>query len=536
MKKSNWKRILLYCCIAILLTSILYTRFINIGWGLPYPMHPDERNMASAVQSLHCEFSIFNFQFSNDCLNPHFFAYGQFPLYLAYFLIGLFRWPMAFVEAVLALRIIAAIASLINVFVLYKILTFLNHKSEFLNLFLILIFIFSPALIQLAHFGTTESLLMLFYSLIIYQTLPLLHDRNNLVNVILLAVWSGLAIATKVSAGIFVLIPVAVLMYKRQMSLLIKYGVITGFFALIFSPYNLIAFGEFTNSIRYESDVALGRILVFYTRQFVDTVPVLFQFTKIFPYALGWPALILFVAGFLFLPWKKEINLLRLAFLVYFIPNAFLFAKWTRFMSPVFPIMLVFAVLFVISLSSRVPPRDRLLQHFIKGSFDALRLPKMTGVIIIIIIAIIPGVAYLRIYQSPDVRFTATEWIDKNIPRNSLILSETANVVDIPFDTQNYRYISFDFYHLDEDRYLQNALRQYLATANYIIVPSRRVFMNHPQTAYPILNSYYRQLFAGKSGFKPAAEFGINKTDELAEETWSVFDHPAIRIYKKNNL
>ena len=68
---------------------LFYTRFINIGWGLPYPMHPDERNMANAIQTLNCKFSIFNFQFSNlrECFNPHFFAYGQFPLYLGYLIV-----------------------------------------------------------------------------------------------------------------------------------------------------------------------------------------------------------------------------------------------------------------------------------------------------------------------------------------------------------------------------------------------------------------------------------------------------------------
>ena len=50
---------------------------------------------------------------------------------------------------------------------------------------------------------------------------------------------------------------------------------------------------------------------------------------------------------------------------------------------------------------------------------------------------------------------------------------------------------------------------------------------------YPILNKYYDDLFSGKLGFTKVAEFSAGLNDEQAEETWTVFDHPVIRIYKK---
>ncbi len=99
----------------------------------------------------------------------------------------------------------------------------------------------------------------------------------------------------------------------------------------------------------------------------------------------------------------------------------------------------------------------------------------------------VPGLAYLSIYQSPDVRFTASQWIYKNIPENSYILSETANVVDLPIKqnsnnqhpiTNNYQYVSFNFYDLDADPQLQQRLKEHLKRADYIFVPSRRIFAN----------------------------------------------------------
>lgn len=58
MKKIKW------ILLAFIVFLVLYTRLINISWGLPYPFHPDERNMAASLQQLNCsEFSILNFKF-----------------------------------------------------------------------------------------------------------------------------------------------------------------------------------------------------------------------------------------------------------------------------------------------------------------------------------------------------------------------------------------------------------------------------------------------------------------------------------------
>ncbi|MBI5122233.1 glycosyltransferase family 39 protein [Candidatus Roizmanbacteria bacterium] len=521
MKKINGKNILIIVIWLLVIGLLVYSRFINLGWGLPYPMHPDERNMANAIQSLNCNIK--------DCFNPHFFAYGQFPLYLGYLLVWAVRGfrdfgkiIINFEEAVMSLRVISAMASVINAIIIIKIINIINKKNSYLLSFIsYLLIIFSPFFIQFSHFGTTESLLMLFYSLIVYFSTRLL-ERRTTSKVVWLALVSGLAIATKVSSIIFIAVPlIATLSSLRSWDRyknLIKFGLLTTIFMILFSPHNLINFRDFFSSIKYESDVALGRVLVFYTRQFFNTIPIWFQLTKVFPYALGWPVLILGGLGFLGgLGWKdRKINLLRFAVLVYLIPSAFLYAKWTRFMTPIFPLMIVFAVLFLLKIKV----------------INAIK-------IIIVIIAILPGLAYLSIYQNPDVRFQASEWIYKNIPNNSYILSETANVVDIPISNgtmeqwNNYNVISFNFYDLDESPELQLELKNHLRKADYIFVPSRRIFTNHSKQKYPMLNQYYTDLFNGELGFEKVAEFSVGLNDENSEETWTVFDHPLIRIYKR---
>ncbi len=541
MPKINWKKIIMFGFWILVFGILIYTRFVNLGWGLPYPIHPDERNMATAVQQLHCEFSIRQLadQISN-CLNPHFFAYGQFPLYFGYggvlfikFLAGRLGTSISFQEAVFSLRMISAVASIITAFIFYKVLLLLlpkkviNYKLQVISF---LVLIFSPVLIQFAHFGTTETLLILFYSLIMYFSLLFLQKKLNPIPYTLFtSLFCGLALATKISSAIYLITPFIVIFDRIKKKFSVQTGLfllLTFIFFILFSPHTIISFKEFIASMQYESGLALGQPEVFYTRQFDHTVPIIFQITKIFPYSLGWPVFILGILGMLISSWKKkEFNLLRLSFFLTFLPNAFMYAKWTRFIAPAFPLMIIFSILFLSKIQ---------ISRFV--------------LYIIAFIMLIPGIAYLSVYQNKDVRFQATDWIYKNINRGARILSETANVVDVPLENNRYGLISFNFYDLDADKHLQEDLENLIPSAGYIIVPSRRIFKNHPQEKYPLLNKYYRSLFSGTLGFKRIAEFTsypqlkfqifnfkfkMDFPDEDAEETWTVFDHPVIRIYKK---
>ncbi|MBI4066833.1 hypothetical protein HY407_00465 [Candidatus Gottesmanbacteria bacterium] len=80
-------------------------RFYNLMHDAPYFFNPDERNMANAISqfrlpsnpsqiptcllsqinpSSNLQPTTYKLQANNCNLNPHFFAYGQFPLYLAF--------------------------------------------------------------------------------------------------------------------------------------------------------------------------------------------------------------------------------------------------------------------------------------------------------------------------------------------------------------------------------------------------------------------------------------------------------------------
>jgi hypothetical protein len=240
--------------------------------------------------------------------------------------------PISFSEATMSLRVISAVASIINWYVLIKIVRIMQkskireERSEtrlkdqrLLNFNLgfglfTLIFALVPFSIQFAHFGTTESLLMLFYSLIVYLSLRLIDKSITEKKFVLLSsLFSGLAVATKVSSLLFLFVPVIGFISKIKNQRLetklkvqkflifgLDFGIGTLIFTLVFSPHNLISWEDFITTIRYESMVATGKSLVFYTRQFVGSLPIIFQLSKIFPYALGWPLFILFCWVFSF--------------------------------------------------------------------------------------------------------------------------------------------------------------------------------------------------------------------------------------------
>ncbi|MCA9371908.1 DUF2723 domain-containing protein [Candidatus Woesebacteria bacterium] len=580
--------------ILLFILTLFGTRFVGLNWGLPYPMHPDERNIAIALMQLTCH------KLDASCLNPHFFAYGQFTIYISFILIKLyhiftlrgFGLQINPQEAFLALRVLSAAASTATAFVLFLSLNHLqqSHKVFVHNFLLALFFVFSPVMIQMAHFGTTESIVILFTSLLVYYSLVLFRGRISFRRYSFISgLILGLAVGTKVSSLLLGSIPFIVYLmefkkHSRRFPALFVHGIFfcvtTAFFVVFSSPQSFISFHDFVGAMRYESDVAFGTYRAFYTNQFTSTIPLVFQALTVFPYSLGFIVFILSILGFIILSWKrKEYIFLRLVFFAFFIPSASMYAKWTRFLAPVYPIMLLVAAQTLHQFYVYMSAHHHALARWVLGG--------------LIFFAILPGVAYLGVYTRPDVRFQASEWVFAHMPEHAHVLYETANVVDIPIlppnsnaETKKFIGTSFDFYHLDENMSLAEDLQRSIEEADYIIVPSRRVFYNYTcirptndqlptnnnqlsvvnrklsianellegkypnhcqelNDRYPLLSTYFTDLFSGTLGFKQVAEFTsyprislFGKTivefpDEQAEETWTVFDHPVIRIYER---
>jgi len=490
----------------LLIFLTVFTRFYCLDWGNSFFFNPDENNMATAI-----------FQMSPSNLNPNFFAYGQFPLFLTFFTTPIHT----FFSIILTLRFWSAIFSSLSILFFYLISQKIFYSKK-LNYIFTLLLIFTPGLIQSAHFGTTESILIFVFSSNIFLSLKYYQTQKKHFFLFSILV-SAIGLGTKITAIFFVL-PIYLCLFlfflkdKKILNFIFNSFLFTFLLLLLsflFSPFNIIKFSDFKSSMIYETSVATGKNLVFYTRQFKNSLPYIFQIKKVFPYANGIFIFIFSIIGFLiFLKNKvqKEIALVLIPSIIYFLYTGQLFTKWSRFMSPLF-FLAPFFCLFIFQK--------------IKNKFATL---------ILLIIMVSPGIYFFSKYFSPDIRVNASNWIKLNIPSDSFVLSESGNVENLPLNS-DLKVNNFDFYQLDTNPSSSKELSQYLTSADYIFIPSCRVFKNQNNTNYPISQKYYQNLFSGNLGFEEIKIIS-NKKDlflnsENAEETWSVFDSPTIQIYKK---
>jgi 4-amino-4-deoxy-L-arabinose transferase-like glycosyltransferase len=530
-----------FTLLAVIFLGIFF-RFYNYNWGNPFYFHPDERNIASSVMQL---------KFPSQ-MNPNFFAYGSFPVYFVYFTGIVYnyfsKYQDLFVQAILIGRLCSAILSSLLIFSIYFIGKNIAGKS--VGILSALFSIFSVGFIQFAHFGTFEMWLTLFGLWLFYFSLKLVR-KPNLNNIVLVGIILGIMMAIKISSLPLLTLPaISLILYisskiniqKIRTLLLNAFLKMISLIAIsfiafaIFSPYVFLDFKSFYSSIQYESSVALGTLPVFYTGEFFNSIPIVFQFIKIYPFILNPVLTVLFVFSFIYVSIigikRRNYSYLMLiaSYLVLFLPQAFLFAKWTRYMIPTLPFMyLAIAIAY---------------ENFFKKRANNIK----TWVLIIIIGAsAIFGISYfITAFVNLDSRIETSLWAKKNIYHESLTISETYDMGIVPFNLY-FRNISlFNFYDLDSGS-IDNSfqLQNLLSSNKNIILPSQRILKTRllNQTKFPNGYNFYKNLLSGKLGYQKVYETPCNIFCKITylnnptfsfEETANVFDRPTVFIFKNN--
>ena len=557
--------------LVLLLTLIgAFLHFYNLNWGAPFYFHPDERNIASAVAQL---------QFPHH-MNPQFFAYGSLPIYVIYFTgyatnyllsflnPGPFTLNPSFDQAILVSRSYSALFATI----LIPLLFFLGKKLKNETAGLLAAFFAAScvAFIQFAHFGTFEMWLTFFGTLLFWSCLQVMEEKK-LKHILLLSLIFGVLVSVKASSLVLLPIPFFVLLIhsyrntrKTQQVRKIRLSdflnirhsgilsllsflrntclfiFIVSLIYLLTNPYVILDTKDFLSSMHYESSVALGTEPVFYTGNFFDTTPVLYQLLHVFPFLLNPLMTVLFFPAFFYTCYitikkRNPSYLLLTAFFIFlFIPQAILFVKWTRYMVPTIPFMLLAIALALTAL--------------FQTNRNLAVLLKMEISILIILNSLVALSYFKTAFVDLDTRIMAVLLSQRAIPLNAHILSEPADLGVMPFQDAFPHVDTFNFYELDNNSPDATAmlLEQKVASAEYIILPSQRILQSRLANPHHFPKGYvfYKTLLNGSLGFHKIYETPCDVFCTIVylgdpvywwEQTASVFDRPTVMIFKKGS-
>jgi len=544
------KPFILYSLFFILTLGAIF-RFYGLNWDQGFHLHPDERMIVMVVEKLNL-----------NNLNPKFFAYGNFPLYL----LKLLSFGAGYADLPLIGRRLAVLFDLGTIFLIFKIgKKVFSPPTAILASFFYAICVLP---IQLSHFYTVDVVLNFFTLLTLYLSI-LFYEKQNPRQAALVGISFGLALATKVSATALIVSIGTALFFDYLLVFLKKlregskahstivsliyppvgYGLVMLLFTvaafLVTEPYALLDFETFWTQIKQQHQMTRDAFTFPYTLQYVGTAPYLYHLKNLWLWGmgvgLGTAGLVGVVAYVFDLARRirtkgeedveaKEIILI-VFFLSYFLVVGRFAVKFTRYFLPLYPLLTLYAARWLESLES------------------TWRKPVRAAVVVL---ALFWTLAFTSIYSRPNPRVQATEWFKKNVPAGAKIAVEHWDD-RVPL-RGNYQFLEMPMYEPDESEAKWAQIEKNLKEADYLVLASNRLYVplqrlgncRKYERCYPKTAEYYRKLFSGELGFKKVAEFtnypklavgrwSLVIRDEGADESFTVYDHPKVIIFKRES-
>ena len=289
-----------------------------------------------------------------------------------------------------------------------------------------------------------------------------------------------------------------------------------------------------------------------YTLQYVGTTPYLYYISQIYLWGLG-PCIFIFACiGFSFVikKWSTHFpmpkKLTDTSLLIFFsVVNAFFFlvvgmsaVKFMRYMLPLYPLFALYAGYGLFRLLNSASRWSRI------------------SAMVMFALACLWTVGFVNIYSQSHTRQRAHDWALAHIPSGSTIAVEHWD--DRPVDGGAFKFVEMTNFELPDDLTKWQALEKKLGEAQYIVIASNRLYTPMQKLhdcekyfhCYPIMNRYYKDLFAernllgSKLRFVKVKEFTaypmirvgpfhITIPDDTADESFTVYDHPKVMIFKK---
>jgi len=571
---GNKKTVLVLFTVVVL--AGIGVRFYGLGWGLPYHFHSDEFLMADITEKLRTTPSISELVAgeSKFFLYPPVLMFLQIGLVSASTLVRPFEHgdPASLTLFYLLARGIVAAFGAATVAFLYRLGTRIYSRTA--GLLAAFFLAFTVLHVRDSHFFTTDVPMTFFFVLILYLCLGIVEKKSRKAY-LLAGIVTGIAVATKQT----VLLAVPVIFAAHLMALWKGAGrpwkerlralfsgpslgklaivfVAAGLVFLLANPFVVMNPAAFLDMSGRTIDFVKGAQRPQWTFQFTGATGA-YWLTNLLYYSMG-PALeILCLFGALWALWKRKwADGLILSFIaVYFGAIGFGYMKFIRYALPLLPFLCLFGARFAVEL------------------YESAK-PKAVRALIAVVIALVGAtsvfytLSYLHIYKQDDVRVQASRWIHENIPQGSTVLINisyaTPLLGEMYFHPQFFdsytvgfgrdEYVKQDYYTIKTlnlftyasaslrppDKFWRYA-RERLEGVDYVIMSDEHSeqYAFRPKE-YPTVVQFFRRLYDEKMGFRLVRMFeekpaflGLTVDDDRSELSFRLFDHPKVRIFKR---
>ena len=488
-------------------------------------------------------------------LNPHWFPLGSILVYVLVFfrsVVELFTdvsaLDMRYVGR--ALSALADVGSVLLVFVL-------GHRMYGSRVGLLAAALTALAVIhvQNSHFYRPETFSALFTLASIWAVLRMM-DRKRWGDSVVLGLLVGLAVAPKVS-GLTVLVPLAMgygyrlwdawgsnargsnalgsgegRVREAPLRIVVHGALAVGVSAVVFfvsSPYSLLDFEAFARDMGAQGNMVRNAGLWPFTIQYVGTTPFLYQIKQTAIFGLGlplgviaWLSIPFTVATLFWRTGRRRTDLLILAYLLVTLPVLESFeVRFQRYLFTLMPLMILLGSRMLFWLvdngsaarSWLLPLRHRGTEEILpaspwhRGLTLGLKWAPVGLLIAVVAATAFYSIAFQRVYVREHPAVAASRWINDNIDRGTLIISDNHWDEFVPglhgFDVWQY-----PVYEL-ETRSKMETLAQRLADAEYLLFYSNRPYtsVSRDPGRFPYSNGYYQSLFSGDLGYSLEKSF-----------------------------
>lgn len=550
----------------ILLAFLL--RIVGIDWDQGYYLHPDERAIVMFTLPLHLPSSVSEFLSQDSPLNPQFFAYGSFPIYLLAVLGYLATHIQQYLGEYSGIYIVGRSMSVLldTGIVLLVYLVARKIFNKFAGLVAAFFYTIAVFPIQSSHYYTSDVFIS-FFLLLSFYVLLFYIEHKKLSYLLLSSLFFGIAAASKITSiaflgvvlvGIFwdSITHLRMLTNKKFISQAfdsIGYFLTFLLFAIvifcILEPYAIIDSQEFIRQISEQQEMTKDATVFPYTIQYIGKLPYIYELSQIFLWGLGVVVAPICFGGFIYLCYVtfaqraradkfRDRFLLIFYFLLFFLILGSFAVGWMRYMLLLYPLLCMFGGFFVVQIGLAVKKK------LSKNIAIAIGIVFFLG-------CVLWTVVFMSIYSQDNPRVEASTWIHKNIPSGSVIATEHWDDVLPLYGVGRYSVLSLPVYETD-DEYKRGVMQEMLSQADYIVISSQRGYLpimklsqceySNSYRCYPDTSRYYQSLFTNRLPFKMEREFSnfpkvpilnIPIFDLKADESFSVYDHPKVMIFKK---